>query len=187
VTITLTWKHALVAIALLAVLSVSVWLMVRSAQQQSVLDAERVQRIAELEDELESALHGADEAKDEADEIRDELQKVLDQIAQGNKAIEHDKKVKVMPPQERVVILNGQNELLQAALDLSMEESQALRRSLTLMGMALANSRERYELLDKRYSSLKRSKKKEKRRKILTAVGTSVGSFGVGVGIGKIR
>jgi hypothetical protein len=68
-----------------------------------------------------------------------------------------------------------------------MEESQALRRALTLTGMALANSRERFDLLDKRYVALKRSKKQEKRRKIMTAVGTSVGSFGVGFGMGRIN
>jgi predicted ribosome quality control (RQC) complex YloA/Tae2 family protein len=187
VTIVITWKHWVALAALVVVMGLSVWLMLRNVQQQSVLDAERVQRIAELEDELESALHGADEAKDEADEARTKLQELLGQLEVYDKAIEHDKKVKVMPPQERVVLLDGQNKLLQEALDLSMSESQALRQSLTYMGMALANSRERYELLDKRYSSLKRSKKKEKRRKILTAVGTSVGSFGVGVGIGKIR
>jgi hypothetical protein len=186
-TITLDWRHWLSLIVLLVVLGLSVWLMIRKAEQQSVLDAERVQRIAELEDELESALHGADEAKDEADEARTKLQELLGQLEVYDKAIEHDKKVKVMPPQERVVLLDGQNKLLQEALDLSMSESQALRQSLTYMGMALANSRERYDLLNKRYSSLKRSKKKEKRRKILAAVGTSVGSFGVGFGMGRIN
>lgn len=186
-TLVVTWKHWVTLAALAAVACLSVWLMVRRAEQQSVLDAERVQRIAELEDELESALHGAGEAKDEADEIRDELQAVLDKIAQGDKAIEHDKRVQVMPPSERVVVYHAQNRLLAEALRLSQEESLALRKALTLTGMALTNSRERFDLLDKRYVALKRSKKREKRRKIMTAVGTSVGSFGVGFGMGRIN
>jgi len=185
-TITLTWKHALAGVALLAVLVVSVWLMVRSAQQQSVLDAERVQRIAELEDELESALHAAGEAKDDADEARDKLNELMPLIGRGRLAIAHQKKYRSMTAIERVTVLQEQNSLLEQALILSRDESQALRRSLTHMGIALTSSRERYDLLNKRYSSLKRSKKKEKRRKILTAVGTSIGSFGIGVGIGKI-
>jgi hypothetical protein len=187
VTITLDWRHWVSLALLVVVTSASVWLMIRRAEQRTVLDAEREQRIAELEDELESALHGADEAHDEANEARDKLQEILVQIERHDEAIKHDKKVRVMPPQERVVLLDGQNTLLKEALRLSQEESLALRRSLTLMGMALTNSRERFDLLDKRYVALKRSKKQEKRRKIMTAVGTSVGSFGVGFGMGRIN
>jgi hypothetical protein len=188
VTITLDWRHWLSLAVLLVVLGLSVWLVIRNADQRTILDVEREQRIAELEDELESAIHGADEAHDEANEARDKLRELLDgQIKRHDIAIKHDRKVKVMPPQERVVLLDGQNTLLKEALRLSQEESLALRRSLTLMGMALANSRERFDLLDKRYVALKRSKKQEKRRKIMTAVGTSVGSFGVGFGMGRIN
>jgi hypothetical protein len=172
---------------LLVVLGLSVWLVIRNADQRTILDVEREQRIAELEDELESALHGADEAHDEANEARDKLRELLGQVERYDEAIKHDRKVKVMPPQERVVLLDGQNTLLKEALRLSQEESLALRRSLTLVGMALANSRERFDLLDKRYVALKRSKKQEKRRRIMTAVGTSVGSFGVGFGMGRIN
>jgi hypothetical protein len=187
VTITLDWRHWVSLALLVVVTSASVWLMIRRAEQRTVLDAEREQRIAELEHELESALHGADEAHDEANEIRDELRTVLDKIAQGDRAITHDKRVQVMKPSERVIVYHAQNRLLAEALRLSQEESLALRRSLTLMGMALTNSRERFDLLDKRYVALKRSKKQEKRRKIMTAVGTSVGSFGVGFGMGRIN
>jgi hypothetical protein len=187
VTITLDWRHWVSLALLVVVTSLSVWLMIRRAEQRTVLDVEREQRIVELEDELESALHGADEAHDEANEARTKLQEILVQIERHDEAIKHDKKVRVMPPQERVVLLDGQNTLLKEALRLSQEESLALRRSLTLMGMALTNSRERFDLLDKRYVALKRSKKQEKRRKIMTAVGTSVGSFGVGFGMGRIN
>jgi hypothetical protein len=187
VTITLDWRHWVSLALLVVVTSASVWLVIRNADQRTILDVEREQRIAELEDELESALHGADEAHDEANEARTKLQEILVQIERHDEAIKHDRKVKVMPPQERVVLLDGQNTLLKEALRLSQEESLALRRSLTLMGMALTNSRERFDLLDKRYVALKRSKKQEKRRKIMTAVGTSVGSFGVGFGMGRIN
>jgi hypothetical protein len=187
VTITLDWRHWVALAFLLGVLGLSVWLVIRNADQRTIVDVEREQRIAELEDEVESALHGADEAHDEANEARDQLQELLGQIERYDESIEHDKKVKVMPPQERLSIYKGQNDLLQQALKVSMEESQALRRALTLTGMALTNSRERFDLLDKRYVALKRSKKQEKRRKIMTAVGTSVGSFGVGFGMGRIN
>jgi hypothetical protein len=186
-TITLDWRHWLALAGLLVVLGLSVWLMVRKAEQQSVLDAERVLRITELEHELESAMHGADVAKDEADESRAKLQEILVQLGQTDKAVEHDRKVKVMPPRERLAVYDSQNKLLQQALEISMEESAALRRALTLTGMALANSRERFDLLDKRYVALKRSKKKEKRRRIVTAVGTSMASFGIGFGMGRIN
>jgi glycerol-3-phosphate cytidylyltransferase-like family protein len=186
-TITLDWRHWVSLAVLLVVLGLSVWLMIRNADQRTIIDVEREQRIAELEDELESALHGADEAKADADEARTKLQEILVQVERGDEAIKHDKKVRVMPPQERVLLLDGQNTLLKEALRLSQEESLALRRSLTLMGMALTNSRERFDLLDKRYVALKRSKKQEKRRRIMTAVGTSVGSFGVGFGMGRIN
>jgi hypothetical protein len=188
VTITLDWRHWVALAFLLGVLGLSVWLVIRNADQRTIVDVEREQRIAELEDEVESALHGADEAHDEANEARDKLRELLDgPIKRHDEAIKHDRKVKVMPPQERVVLLDSQNTLLKEALRLSQEESLALRRSLTLMGMALTNSRERFDLLDKRYVALKRSKKQEKRRKIMTAVGTSVGSFGVGFGMGRIN
>jgi hypothetical protein len=187
VTITLDWRHWVSLAVLLVVLVLSVWLVIRNADQRTIIDVEREQRIAELEDELESALHGADEAHDEANEARDQLQELLGQIQTHDTAIKHDRKVKVMPPQERLAIYTSQNKLLQQALEVSMEESQALRRALTLTGMALTNSRERFDLLDKRYVALKRSKKQEKRRKIMTAVGTSVGSFGVGFGMGRIN
>jgi hypothetical protein len=186
-TIVLDWRHWLSLAVLLVVLGLSVWWAIRNADQRTILDVEREQRIAELEDELESALHGADEAHDEANEARDKLQELLVQVERHDEAIKHDKKVRVMPPQERLSVYKSQNSLLQQALEVSMEESQALRRALTLTGMALANSRERFDLLDKRYVALKRSKKIEKRRKIMTAVGTSVGSFGVGFGMGRIN
>jgi hypothetical protein len=187
-TLELGWKHALAGIALLAVLSVSVWLMVRHAHQQTVLDAERVVRIQELEDENELLMHAADSAHGDADEERASRQKTEADLKRTQRVIDRIRtKAEPALPQEinRLVLLE-QNALLTEHLASAERETIDLRREIVHLRLVIDNSQERFDLMNKRYSSLKRSHKKERRRKILTGVAMSAGSFGLGFGMGRI-
>lgn len=158
---------------------------VKNAQRQDVLDAERVARIAELEDELDAAKHEASLAHEEADDLRKGIAELMEPIDRGRAAIKRAETHRI-PKSEEIAILREQNDLLEQALKLSNEESLALRRALTLTGMALDASEERYDLLNKRHSSLKRNQKKVKRRNIWTNVSVASAGLMVGFGIGRL-
>jgi nitrogen fixation-related uncharacterized protein len=185
VTITLGWKHALVAALVVVALAIGFTWALKNAQRRDVLDAERVALIDQLEDERDGYKDEADIAKAEADELRDGLVEITKPIDRGRAALDHAK-THPLPKVMEMMILREQNVLLEQALALSEKQSLALRRSLTLTGMALDASEERYDLLNKRYSSLKRTQKKTKRRNIWTSVTVASAGLMVGFGIGRL-
>ena len=70
--VTLGWKHVLAGAIVLAVLGVATWLTIRSIQQQSITDWERLQQIEGLSKRLQDALTEVDRLKRESDGFRDE-------------------------------------------------------------------------------------------------------------------
>ena len=184
-TITFGWKHAAVAAALIALaIGLSIW-AVKNASQRDALDLERAERIAELEEENQQLQHESALAHEEADELRKRRLALEVPLKRSRGAIQHARKNRPLGPDEEVVILRGQTDLLEEALRLSVEESLALRRSLTLLGMALTASEEKYDLLDKRYVALKREKKSTKRKRVVQQVFTHTGVFVVAWAGGK--
>jgi hypothetical protein len=53
--------------------------------------------------------------------------------------------------------------------------------------MSLRLSEDRYDVMSKRYTSLKRSKRKQKRRNILSGIGIGVGGLALGYGFGRVK
>lgn len=184
-TITLNWKHGLlVAVVVVLGIASSIWAVKRMAQRD-IVDAERAARIEELEHDIEAALHGKEEAHADADEARSEKDALAEQLAHYETALNQAER-KPIPISEEIALLREERVILKDSLRLANEESQALRRALTLTGIALDHRTEQLDLTKKRYTALSRSKKKQKRRNILTAVGIGVGGFAFGYGMGKI-
>ena len=188
--VTLTWWHAFFAALVVVSVALGFTWAVKNAQRRDVLDAERVALIEKLADERDELIEEAAIAKDEADELRDAMNILNEPIDRGRAALDH---LKTSPSAraemsivEEVTILREQNDLLEQALALSNKQSLALRRSLTLTGMALDASEERYDLLYKRHSTLQRNQKKTKRRNIWTNVSIASASVMLGFGIGRL-
>jgi nitrogen fixation-related uncharacterized protein len=184
-TVTLGWKHAVIASLVVVAIALGFTWAVRNAQQRDILDAERIALIDALEEEVEAVEAEAEKAHQEANEIRDELRIISEPLVRTRKALKYAE-TRPLAKSEEIVILREQNDLLEQALKLSNDESLALRRALTLTGMALDNTKERYDLLNKRYSSLRRTQKKTKRRNIWTSVTVASAGLMVGFGIGRL-
>ena len=185
-TVKLTWTHLFAALGALALIIGGAMWAIRNANQASLADAERLVRIAELEDQIDNLKDEADSAKADADEARDERQSTLTELDRYRAAAKHQKdNPEVVPLREEVETLRGYAATLETHLKLANKETIDPRRSLTLLTMALESSQERNVLQEKRYTALKRDKKKAKRRRIFGDIGVALGGIGVGIGIGK--
>jgi len=190
--IRLTWKHALAAALVVAALAGLVMWYVNHVDQQQVVDAERQALIEQLEEENETLLDQADRAHDDADEarkIRDGVQSDLDRAqaalaAMQNRAI--GRPVTRAGCVEERDTLREINEALVVQNHSLLNETLNLRQETVLLRRVIDNHRERDILKDKRYDSLKRSQKKQRRKSIWTAVGTNLGSFTFGFGMGRV-
>ena len=188
-TVTLGWKHVLAAAIVLAVLGVATWLTIRSIQQQSITDWERLQQIEGLSKRLQDALTEVDRLKRESDGFRDERDKNQGATAA---AIARYKALKAMkdktPQQEADTCMACELALglMEADLILADMETLSLRRERVAMIAALADSQEMYDLQSKRLKSAQRSAKQVKRRNIWTNVSIAAASITLGFGMGRL-
>ncbi|GAG23812.1 unnamed protein product [marine sediment metagenome] len=188
----LTWKHALLAVLLAgALVWLVTWLSHRNSQQL-VIDAERQAQIVELEDANADLAVEAERAHDDADgerEYREQSQAGLDRAQEAIRIMQVRglrKAVTVTGCVEERDALRLQNDGLILHNESLFSETLALRREIVLQRRIIENHEERDLIKDRRYDSLKRTQKQQRRKNIWTAVGTNLGSFTIGIGIGRV-
>ena len=186
-TVTLGWKHLIAALVLVAgIAGLFMWSRT-SLQRASAVDAERLALIAELEEENRRLVQVAEDATQEADKLRDERLADAGELGRYREATQYQREnPDKVPMQERIVTLEGYVDKLEKHLSSANRETVDLRKALTAVTLAYEGAQERNALQDKRYTALKRDRKKEKRRRILADVFLAAGSFGAGVGIGRV-
>ena len=185
-TVTLGWKHLIAALVLVAgIAGLFMWSRA-SLQRASAVDAERLARIAELEDENERLIKSADEATERADKALAERIADSGELGRYREAAQYQRENPgKVPVQERIVTLQGYVDKLEKHLSSANQETVDLRKALTAVTLAYEGAQERNALQSKRYTALKRDRKKEKRRRIMGNVGLALSGLGVGIGIGR--
>lgn len=193
-------KKSAIAAAILLILGIgfAVW-SVRKAEQQAVLDAEREALILEIQSELDGSMDEAKDATDQAAEYKqlanEERDKRLAIEAELSGAPQRplEPSQGLEPPEDGCEPLRRKVGLYKAGYEHAVAETKALRSGLALTeeALALTNaslslSEDKYDLMNKRYTALKRNKKKAKRRSIWAGVGTAVGMFAIGYGVGAV-
>jgi hypothetical protein len=186
-TVTLGWKHLIAALVLVAgIAGLFMWSRA-SLQRASAVDAERLALIAEIEEENKRLVQVAEDATKEADKLRDERIADAGELGRYREATQYQRENPGrVPMQERIVTLEGYTDKLEKHLSAANQESVDLRKALTAVTLAYEGAQERNALQGKRYTALKRDRKKEKRRRILGDVGIALSGLVTGIGLGRI-
>lgn len=146
--------------------------------------------------EVKAAKDEADAAKVEAaahlkvaDEARKELLEVRERIAESEvEVIRIPPDLKTLKECRAAVrTLQHNRVLMKEEIKHANAESLALRDALAFKATESEQLTEALKFENKRYSALRRSKTKDKRRRIAVSVVTSVAVFGVGYGLGTIQ
>lgn len=185
---------------LLAIAGIVWWSVSRATKQSEEyyrIDAERVMKIAQLEEGLQekvalasAALKAADAAKVKADTAKQDAEEVGARLKKAKAALRRERAVSEesgepeLPPAEEVVFLRDQNGLLQLSLEIREKEAANLREALTLTEEALYNKTEQFDIMQQRHESLEKHSKRARRRAVLQSVFVGAGGFAFGFGVG---
>ena len=175
----MSWKHHLITAALAFLAGgVTVWFVGNLGQKPD--DPVLLQQIADLTDELEAERAAANTSYDEANQARESMVDTEIELASTQEELgvmrRQKNQTNAQVRKERDA-LRVQNDKLVLKDGLREIEVHGLRTSRVHLVVALDASEERNILTDKRYAALKRSKKSEKRKRIIQQVFTHTGTF----------
>ena len=136
-------------------------------------------QVRESKKAAEDKLVEAKEPEAKADDLEPIIQKGREDLARARRA-----QVKA---EDEVVMLRGQNALLEEALRLRNDELSAKAAAIGFFQLALSQSEERGELMDEKVTALKRSKRAERRKRIGILIASHAATAGIFYGIGRVN
>ncbi len=135
--------------------------------------------IGESKAGAEKNLGAAEEPKKKADALDPIIDAGRQRLAVARKA--------AIKAEDEVVLLRGQNALLEEALQLRKEELSAKSAAIAFYQMTVTKYEAVSELQEEKYTALKRGKRAEKRKRIAVQVVTHAAAIGLGYGFGRIQ
>lgn len=188
-TIRLTYVHVLIVLVVAAIFALAIGIMVKNIQKQNVVDAERLQQIDKLQDEVKELKRQAEDMREMADGLREQRDDGAAALAELRQRLHKLRETPTPTPmteaEERVVCLKYVV-LLEDNLRLADQETLALRKELGLVQMALDYTEERYQLQSSRLRASQKANKRTKRRNVWTITSVAAASVVLGFGIGRI-
>lgn len=191
----LGWRSVLLILAVIGSSIGLVWCGASRATKQSAefhrIDAERVAKTAQLEEDLQemvalaatekkagvAAKARADTAEKKASAVGARLRRAKAALRKARAENGVDREPE-LPLEEEVVFLRDQNGLLRTSLDLRNKEATHCWGALALTEEALANKDEQYDILDQRYESLETESKRRIRKARRQGIGIGIAVSG---------